>query len=340
MPPCQENSRSFFEKLQNAEGLDLRDNRGKRHDLAVVLVGVTIAILSNRDGYISSIQRHLKNHYEKLVTVLGVATKQPVSRSQLPLILEKVSVKVFDRMIFESFGIKLNESERKWFAIDGKELRGSIEKGFKRGEAVVQAVAHDNRRVAAQDYYSGEKESEVPVVRKLLEESGLASAKISLDALHCKPLTLEVITREKGKYLVGLKENQKELRKQINWAIANQSFLFKTRRQEKGHGRIEIRKYEFYDVLEMEKDERWKSCQIKTAIKVSRERNELKSGKRSCEESYYLSNEIGKYEEIVETIRNHWSVETNNHIRDVSLKEDKMRSKKRSCRKQWQASEL
>ncbi len=36
MPPCQEDSRSFFEKLQNAEGLDLRDNRGKRHDLAVV----------------------------------------------------------------------------------------------------------------------------------------------------------------------------------------------------------------------------------------------------------------------------------------------------------------
>jgi len=40
MQPCQENSRSFFEKLQNAKGLDLRDNRGKKHDLAVVLVGV------------------------------------------------------------------------------------------------------------------------------------------------------------------------------------------------------------------------------------------------------------------------------------------------------------
>jgi len=41
MPPCQEDSKSFFEKLQNAEDLDLRDNRGKRHDLAVILVGVT-----------------------------------------------------------------------------------------------------------------------------------------------------------------------------------------------------------------------------------------------------------------------------------------------------------
>lgn len=79
MQPCQEDNRSFFEKLQKAEGLDLRDNRGKRHDLAVVLVGVTIAVLSNRDGCLSSIHRHLKNHYEKLVAVLGIERKQTVS---------------------------------------------------------------------------------------------------------------------------------------------------------------------------------------------------------------------------------------------------------------------
>jgi len=75
MQPCQKNSRSFFEKLQKAEGLDLRDNRGKRHDLAVVLVGVTIALLAHRDGSLSSIHRHLRNHYEKLVGVLGVGAE-------------------------------------------------------------------------------------------------------------------------------------------------------------------------------------------------------------------------------------------------------------------------
>ncbi|MGI8641478.1 MAG: hypothetical protein ACR2MG_16225 [Pyrinomonadaceae bacterium] len=61
MQPCQKDSRSFFEKLQKAEGLDLRDNRGKRHDLAVVLAGVTLAVLSHRDGCLSSIHRHLVN---------------------------------------------------------------------------------------------------------------------------------------------------------------------------------------------------------------------------------------------------------------------------------------
>ena len=337
MLPCQKDNRSFFVKLQSVEGLDLRDNRGKRHDLAVVLVGVVMALLSNRDGNLSSIQRHLKNHYEQLVAHLVVEKKRAVSRAQLPLILGAVAVSVFDGLLFENYGIKLNEAEREWFAIDGKELRGSIESRAKRGEAVVQAVSHVNQQVVGQDYYSGEKESEVPIVRKLLEANGLASQKISLDALHCKPATLEMMAQSKGKYLVGLKENQKQMKKQIRLASEKQPFLAKHGTAEKGHGRIELRKYEFYDVLEMEKDERWKRCQIRTAIKVKRERSELKSGKKSVEESYYVSNEVGKYEELAEAIRKHWQVETNNHIRDVSFKEDKMRSKKRSYSIQWEA---
>lgn len=335
MQPCPEDNRSFFEKLQNEKGLDLRDNRGKRHDLAVVLVGVMLALLSNRDGNLSSIQRYVRNHYERLVEVLGVEKKRAVSRSQLPNILAEVSVSVFDSLLFANYGIKLNAAEKKWFALDGKELRGSIETGNKRGAAIVQAVGHASLEVAAQAYYSGDKESEVPVVRKLLEGNGLATQKISFDALHCKPKTLEIIIGEGGKYLVGLKENQKELKKQISLAMANQSCLMRLKTEEKGHGRIETRIYWFYDMLEIRKNERWKECQIKTAIKVQRERLELKTKKTSVEESFYITNEIGRYEELAQAVRNHWQVETNNQIRDVSLKEDKMRSKKRSYSTQW-----
>ena len=67
---------------------------------------------------------------------------------------------VFDGLLFAHYGIKLNEKEQKWFAIDGTELRGSIETGCRRGEAIVQAVAHEDLQVAAQEYYAGAKESE------------------------------------------------------------------------------------------------------------------------------------------------------------------------------------
>jgi len=285
-------------------------------------------VVSNRDGCLSSIHRHLVNHYEKLVTALRIKKERAVSRSQLPLILEKVAVPVFDQLLFENYGIKLNEAERKWFALDGKELRGSIEKGNTRGEAVVAAIAHESRQAFAQDYYSGKKESEVKVVRKLLEEHRLGAEKISFDALHCKPETLLMIVRARGAYVVGVKENQKQLLKHVSHAIEQQVVLFKSGELEKGHGRIESRSYEFYDILEMEKDKRWEHCQMRTVIKVSRQREEVKTGKKSQEESYYVSNEVGKYEQLSEAIRKHWQVETANHIRDCTLKEDKLRSKK------------
>ena len=340
MQPCQKDSRSFFEKLQNAEGLDLRDNRGKRHSLAIVLVGVTLALLSNRDGCLSSIERHLAHHYVKLMRHLDLEVKSPISRAQLPRVLEKVAVAVFDKLVFEHFGIHLSEKEKQWFAVDGKELRGSIEAGAKRGAALVQAVAHESRQTVAQDYYAGEKESEVPAVRNLLKNNRLASAKISLDALHCKPETLEIIVSGGGKYLVGLKNNQKKLKKEVFQVTKASAFLWKTETCEKGHGRLEERRYEFYDLLEMKKDERWTGLEIRTAIKVRRTSKELRSGKSRSEESYYLSNEVGNYEEIAAAIRQHWSVETNNHLRDVSLREDQMRSKKRNCNAPWAESEV
>lgn len=339
MQPCQENSKSFFQKLQSAEGLDLRDSRGKRHELAVILVGVTLGVLSNRDGTLSSIWRHLVNHYEPLMSVLELEAQSPVSRPQLPRVLEKVSIKVLDNLIFEHFGVKLSEKERKWFAFDGKELRGSITKGEKRGEALVQAVAHQNGETVAQDYYCGRKESEKPKVRQMLEESGLAGQKITLDALHCNPKTLSVITQASGKYVVGLKNNQKELLKQVVGQTKNTAVLFEVSEAEKGHGRIETRSYEIFDILEMEKAERWADCQMRTIIKVKRERTEVKRGKQSVETSWYVSNEVGKYEETVEAIRRHWQIETNNHLRDVTFREDKMRSKKRTYSTQWRKLE-
>jgi predicted transposase YbfD/YdcC len=154
-----------------------------------------------------------------------------------------------------------------------------------------------------------------------------------MDALHCKPKTLEIIVSGGGKYLVGLKENQKELKKQVSQTIHKQAFLWKTETLEKGHGPIEYREYEFYDLLEMNKADRCNELEIKTAIKVKRTREDCKSGKSSQEESYYLTNEVGSYEELSQAVRLHWAVETNNHLRDVSLREDGMRSKKRNYSK-------
>lgn len=329
MQPCLENNTSFFEKLQDADGLDLRDNRGKRHDLAVVLMGVTLALLSQRDGNLSSIHRHLRNHYRQLMEALKLPAVRPVSRSQLPKILSRVSVGVLDKVLFDSYGVKLSAAQRQWFALDGKELRGSIESGAKRGEVVVQAVSHESREVQSQRFYNGRKHSEVTTVRRLLRENGLENQKISLDALHCKPKTLEPITASGGIYLVGVKGNQKELGEVLSEAAAEQKAVYRVETVEKGHGRIETRQYQVYKVEQVVKAERWAGSQIRTLVKVKRERIAVKSGKQTKETSYYISNEKSQWSGLCQAVRGHWRVETNNQIRDVTLREDELRSKKR-----------
>jgi protoporphyrinogen oxidase len=106
------------------------------------------------------------------------------------------------------------------------------------------------------------------------------------------------------------------------------SSVYKTETLEKGHGRIEQRCYEVYDAEDIYKDERWQTSRIRSCVKARRERHEIRSGKTSRETSYYLSNQSDGFEQLCQAVRNHWAVETNNHIRDVTLKEDKLRTKK------------
>lgn len=343
MLPCQEQNKSFFDQLQNVEGLDLRDTRGLRHELRVVLLGVTMAILSNRDGNLSSIHRYIVNHNTRILTSINYSTHCPISRSQLPNVLENVCLKVFEGILFANFGIILSEQERQWFALDGKDLKGSIQTGHTRGEAIVQAVTHKDRVVQSQDYYSGRKESEVITVRNILKDNNLESQKISMDALHCKPNTLEPIHESGGIYLVGLKDNQKELLSECVDVIRFSKPIFSFIQAECSpdasikpkHGRIEKREYQIFDISKEENHERWTNCKISTLIKVKRDITEVKAQKKYIEISYYISNQIDNYLELCHAIRGHWSVEVNNHIRDVTFAEDDLTSKKRIYPVQW-----
>jgi len=192
---------TFYEELQNCLELDLRDERGKLLDMPFALIGLTISLLRNRDGNLSSIHRSMKNKNQELCSFLRIAEKTVVSRSHLSILLQKVNLSVFETLLFKRYGIELSETEKQWFSGDGKELKGSIEKGDKRGDAIVQLVKHDDREVLGQSFYNGKKESEKPCLRQLLKDSGASNQKITLDALHLNPLTTNLINEEEGIYM-------------------------------------------------------------------------------------------------------------------------------------------
>lgn len=321
---------TFYEELQNNAEIDGRDKRGKTLNMPLMIIRFCLALLSNRDGNLSSIYRHMESRNEDVIEFLNldISEEKLVSRSHLPIILCKVKGEVFSKIVFNHFKIKLSETELSWFAGDGKELKGSIATGKKRGEAIVQLVRHEDRAVVGETFYNGSKDSEVPAIKDLLETTNVDKQKSTLDALHLKPKTLEGINGKGGKYLVGLKGNQKELYTDMD--ITSKCFEYKHNRSEKkkGHGRLEERYYESYDVSDEYFDKRWEKVDFKTLIKVHRKRKVLKTGVETEEISYFMSNipnkNVEDSEELFTAVRNHWQIEVNNNTRDTVLQEDKL----------------
>ena len=331
LTPCLAKTTTFFQLLNDTPGLDGRDNRGKRHSIALVLTGLVLALCCGRDGKLSGLHRHIVNHFDSLCEATQMTHQTAISRAQLPLLLAKVNGSLFAQLLFAWFGLRLDADLKRWFALDGKELRGSIPSGHTRGEACVSAFAHDSEEIIGQAYYNGAKESERPTVRQLLNETGLYSQKLTLDALHLIPLTLNAIHGTKGVYVIGIKSNQAYLyRYCICNCLINKEAFERRDAPQRGHGRVEQRTYGCFTVSPLALASRWKEAGISTLIRVQRNRQRVDGSRLSEEVSYFLSNSQPtsqpEADELFDAIRHHWRVEVMHHVRDVTFAEDGFRA--------------
>ena len=319
--PTRNKTRSFFEKLRNVE--DKRDNRGKRHDFSFILCGVCLAIMTGRSKP-SSIYRYLRNRFSWLRRATDFRAKTNISLAQLYRFLEKVSWEEINELIYEHFQFEVEAKDDEWYAVDGKALRGSP------GQAIVSFRSHESGMIVGQERIEGNKESEITAVRDLLEEQNLWGYKITLDALHLTPKTTAGIHQEGGGYLIQSKENQEKLLNLMKIISETVEPLGWSESIDKGHGRLEERRASFFPIDPSLLDGRWDQSGLKGFVVMERKTEELKTGKITTETSYYVTNQslntIETQQELFQAIRRHWGVESDHWIRDVTFKEDHVRS--------------
>jgi predicted transposase YbfD/YdcC len=310
---CPRQNTAFFALLDQQPDLDERDNRGKRHSVALVLTGVVMALLAGRDGNLSAIHRHMKNQFQALCLSLSIQATRVISRAQLPRLLAQVNYSRLAQLIQDHYGFTLPEGFADWLSGDGKELRGSIAKGQQRGEVCVSIVTH-TEAVVAQTYYNGSKESERVAISKLLKDNELLTKKIVLDALHLVPSLLEVIHQAGGTYLIGLKANQRLLRRSclIQALVAKPTFE-RVDDPVRGHGRIDQRTYRCYSLTALTLDQRWASSGLTTVVVVTRVRQTLAGVETGQTVSYFVTNHSVRSQSdadsFYDAVRGHWSVE-------------------------------
>ena len=316
---------SFIEALGYL--IDPRDLRGKRHGLVFIVAAVVLAILSGRSR-VSSIHRFIRNRLAWLQEVTGQGQAKAISRAHLPRLLARLDWAELNALIEHHFDVRLEcHSNQEWVAIDGKALRGTKDK-----QALVLAVSHHSRTVLAQQPMEGPKASEITVVRGLLKDTALEGQKVTLDAHHCNPKTTAQIHQAGGEYVVQVKKNQPTLLAYCQHLGASAQVRAGNEEQSKGHGRHTTRQGQGFAISAEALALRWADSGVRTLVSVERQTYTPATGKRSWETAYYISNRAlgnapkAHLQELTGAIRQHWHVESDNWIRDVTLNEDHVKT--------------
>ena len=134
--------------------------------------------------------------------------------------------------------------------------------------------------------------------------------KLTLDALHLIPLTVNAIHGANGVYVIGLKSNQAHLyRHCLCCSLVEKTLYERTDTPQRGHGRLEQRTYSCLRINPLTVALRWKDSGLATIIMVKRIRQNLDGTPLSESMSYFVSNTApttqSEADELFDAIRQH-----------------------------------
>jgi predicted transposase YbfD/YdcC len=222
---------------------------------------------------------------------------------------------------FMEFTQKLAKVDSRVVAIDGKTVRGVASKFGESPLHIVSAFCKNNRLTLCQEKVN-DKSNEITAIPVLIELLDLENCVLTIDAMGCQKEIAEKIIVNKGDYILQVKDNQKDLKQQVEKLFKRQSVKNEYIEHDIGHGRIEKRVCKVIDDLTfLDNKEDWKG--LKTIVSIESEICQKKTNKESHCVRYYISSSEANAKQMAQDIRSHWSIENNLHWNlDVIFKED------------------
>lgn len=176
-----------------------------------------------------------------------------------------------------------------------------------------------------------DKSNEITAIPALLDLIDIKDATITIDAIGTQEEIVNKIVSKKGHYVLKVKDNQKELKKDIKKYFDKQNILYGNleikykKTIERDHGRGEIREYFLSENVSTITDkEKWKTVNAIAYVKVQTMNNdEIK-----ITDNYYIIDYDIDVDRLEEVIRDHWNIECGLHWRlDVIMNEDYSRNR-------------
>jgi predicted transposase YbfD/YdcC len=232
------------------------------------------------------------------------------------------------QICFISWMEAVHESiEGEFINVDGKTLRGAKEAGNKRSLIHMVSVWSASQHLVLGQRKVDEKSNEITAIPSLLKTLSLRGCVVSIDAMGCQTEIANTIIEQGGDYVLALKGNQGNLHgdvQELFTSSCEQNFKNVEHQfhetVEKGHGRIETRRYWTMGNTEyLIGAEKWKNLRSVGMVESHRTIN----GTTSTERRYYLLSLDNDVHKFTESVRNHWSIENQLHwVLDVGFNED------------------
>ncbi len=226
-------------------------------------------------------------------------------------------------------------------AIDGKALRRALDEGDSI-PYIVSAWASENGLALGQVKVN-DKSNEITAIPELLHVLEIKGCIVTIDAMGCQKEIAARIVDKKADYVLALKGNHATVHEEVTefftdavapCAIeAAQSVrpgtmsFFQT--VEKGHGRIETRRYwQSTDIDWFEDKKLWKDMRSIGMVESIR----CVKGKNTIERRYFLNSLPLDAKIFAKAVRGHWGVENQLHWSlDVTFREDQSRARSKNA---------
>lgn len=305
---------------------DFRNNRGKRHELWVVLGIMFLGLMTGKVNY-KQIERFTQDEKDKLIKWLGVSQEKLPSYSTIRRVM--LGIKTLEiKSQFEDFVEQhyWQKSGSDWIAIDGKTLKGTLsnyERDCQNVLIVISGYSPETKLIVKCEGTESQRSSESAQVRRMIRESNWVNKVFTLDALHCSQQTTRTIIETKNDYLITVKRNQIKLYNQIEYLTKRENPVSEYEKKDVSHGRTLTRTV---SVFTSEKLRNPKHPNLQSLIRIKRKG--WRGSKEYQETLYYISSQKLPAQIFAEKIRQHWQIENQVHwVKDVIFQEDKSRIK-------------
>jgi len=307
---------------------DPRDNRGKKYKLMDLLIMVIYGVLNGYDDFenLADFLKQKESYFKNLLLISRTPSHDCLS-DLFSMIDPEVFMDIFVDWIKE---VVEHNSTGAVIAIDGKAVKSARDKINGGNTPYILSAYLSEIGISIGQVEVDKKSNEIKSIPELLKLLDIIGCYVTIDAMGTQEDIARMIVGLKGHFVLKVKNNQKNLNKDLqayfnNNLGKNPGLFMETTGFEKNHGREEHREYYIsYDTSCITNKEKWDTVSAIGMVRVYRKIGE----EIEIKDHYYIMDTKISMAMFIKATRNHWNIECGLHWRlDVILNEDHSRNR-------------